>query len=159
MKIIGIVAIADNYAIGRDGALPWHHSADLKFFKERTIGQAIVMGTKTWRSIGRPLPGRTNIVLSRSGSVDVPDGVLVLADKASAIAVAQNGGSDLFVIGGAEIFAVFASDIDEWFVTTVPDKVHGADTFMPRDFLDGFRAAESRDLGDGLVVTTYVRQK
>ncbi len=64
--IIGIVAVAKNFAIGKDGKLPWHYSADLKFFKETTLNHAIVMGFNTWNSIGKPLPKRLNIVLSQN---------------------------------------------------------------------------------------------
>ncbi|HSK71207.1 MAG TPA: dihydrofolate reductase, partial [Pyrinomonadaceae bacterium] len=70
MSIIGIVAIAQNYAIGRGGKLPWHYSADLKFFKETTLNNAVVMGFNTWKSIGKPLPKRLNIVLSRSAEIE-----------------------------------------------------------------------------------------
>jgi len=77
--IIGIVAIAKNYAIGKDGKLPWHYSSDLKFFKETTAGNAVVMGSNTWRSIGKPLPNRLNVILSRSG-LDLPSGVLLFRD-------------------------------------------------------------------------------
>ncbi|HCA57471.1 MAG TPA: dihydrofolate reductase, partial [Blastocatellia bacterium] len=75
MTLIGIVAIAENFAIGKGGKLPWHYPADLKFFKETTTGNAVVMGRTTWDSIGRPLPNRLNIVLSRSGSIEPQPGV------------------------------------------------------------------------------------
>lgn len=150
--IIGIAAIAKNAAIGRGGKLPWHYSADLKFFKETTMGHAVVMGSGTWRSIGKPLPGRLNIVLSRSGDVQVQDGVLVFPTKAAALVEAAKLECDVYVIGGAEVFRAFAEDIDRWIVTEVPIDVPDADTFMPSDFLDGFSLDESRDLGEGLSV-------
>src|SRR5438045_4056667 len=81
MAIIGIVAIAKNFAIGKGGKLPWHHSADLKFFKETTTGNAIVMGANTYRSIGKPLPDRLNIVLSRNSSIEPVPEVLRLSEK------------------------------------------------------------------------------
>ena len=68
--ITAIVAIARNFAIGRDGKLPWHYSADLKFFKRTTSGHTVVMGFNTWKSIGKPLPNRLNIVLSRTRTID-----------------------------------------------------------------------------------------
>jgi len=78
MAIIGIIAIAQNYAIGRGGTLPWHYSADLKFFKQTTTGSAIVMGFNTWRSIGKPLPNRLNIVLSRSENIEPQPNVILM---------------------------------------------------------------------------------
>ena len=158
MVIIGIVAIAKNLAIGKGGKLPWHYSADLRFFKETTMGQTIVMGSRTWRSIGRPLPGRTNIVLTRSGNVDAPDEVAVFTTKEQAIALAVNRNTDLYVIGGAQVFHEFAGDIDRWIVTEVPATVEDADTFMPADFLNEFDLESKRDLGDGLVVSFYARE-
>jgi dihydrofolate reductase len=155
--IIGIVAIAKNLAIGRDGKLPWHYSADLKFFKETTMSQAIAMGSNTWRSIGRTLPGRLNIVLSRSGNIDVPPEVSVVDSKAAAMALARDSNVDLYVIGGAKVFEEFAGEIDRWIVTRVPIAVEDADTFMPSNFLDGFTPEITRDLGDGLSVTCYTR--
>ena len=150
--IIGIVAIAKNYAIGKDGKLPWHYSADLKFFKETTTGNAVVMGANTWRSIGKPLPNRLNVVLSRSGNVEVPASVMKLSDKDEVVVLAEYLNRDVFIIGGAKTFADFADLIEKWIVTEVTMTVEDADTFMPADFLDDFKIAETRDLGDGLHV-------
>src|SRR6478672_3268985 len=131
MAIIGIVAIDHNNAIGKDGKLPWHYSADMRFFKETTLGNTVLMGANTWRSIGRPLPGRQNIVLSRSGKLELPDGVMLFNNKAAALEAAQAGHTDLFVIGGAAIFKEFAHDLEQWIVTEVPLTVGDADVFMP----------------------------
>ncbi len=156
--IIGIVAIAKNYAIGKDGKLPWHHSTDLKFFKRTTTGNTIVMGSKTWRSIGRPLPGRLNIVLSRSAAFEAPTGVITLGSRDEVTALAEYLTGDLFIIGGAKVFAAFADVIERWIVTVVPDEVEDADTFMPVDFLDGFVVEEATDLGGGLTVKILQRK-
>ena len=150
--IIGIVAIAKNFAIGKDGKLPWHHSADLKFFKETTTGNAVVMGANTWRSIGKPLPNRLNIVLSGNSSVTPPAEVMRLSSKDEILDLAQYLNRDVFIIGGAKVYAEFADVIEKWIVTYVPDEAKDADTFMPRDFLAGFEEVESRDLGDGIHV-------
>jgi len=158
MKVIGIVAVDNHLAIGKDGKLPWHYSADLRFFKETTLDNTVLMGANTWRSIGRPLPGRLNIVLSRSGKVEVPDGVMLFNNKAAALEAAQAGHTDLFVIGGAAIFKEFAHDLEQWIVTEVPLTVGDADVFMPEDFLDGFELGSTRELGDGLVVKFYDRR-
>lgn len=150
--IIGIVAIAKNFAIGKDGKLPWHHSADLKFFKETTTGHAVVMGANTWRSIGKPLPNRLNIVLSGTSSVTPPPDVMRLSSKDEILDLAQYLNRDVFIIGGAKVYAEFADVIEKWIVTYVPDEAADADTFMPRDFLVGFKEVESRDLCDGIHV-------
>lgn len=150
--IIGIVAIAKNYAIGKDGRLPWHYSADLKFFKATTTGSAIVMGSNTWRSLGKPLPNRLNIVLSRSNSIETQPGVLLLRSREEVIALSQYLKSDLFIIGGAKTFETFADSVDEWIVTRIPETVEGADVYMPGDFLDSFKIRETRDLDDGPAV-------
>ena len=155
--IIGIVAIAKNFAIGRHGKLPWHHSADLKFFKETTTGNAIVMGANTYRSIGKPLPNRLNIVLSRNSSVDPAPEIMRLSDKEEVIDLAQYLSRDIYIIGGAEVFKSFAEDIEKWLVTEVPDDVPDADVFMPANFLDDFTETDTRDLGPGLRVRTMRR--
>lgn len=159
MAIIGIVAVDRNLAIGRDGALPWHYSADLKFFKETTTGGVCVMGRRTWESLKGPLPNRLNVVLSRAGSVEERPGVVVLRDARSALSLAPYLARDVFVIGGRQVFDAFAPSIDEWIVTEVPLAVEGADTFMPPDFLEGFAPRESRRLADDLKVTFYSRAR
>ena len=90
MSIIAIVAIAKNYAIGKDGKLPWHYPADLKFFKETTTGHAVVMGSHTWESIGRPLPNRLNIVLSRSAEIEETPNVRLLRSKDEVLEFAED---------------------------------------------------------------------
>ena len=156
--IIGIVAISKNYAIGRGGKLPWHYSADLKFFKETTTGHAVVMGAHTWRSIGKALPERLNIVLSRSGSIELPEGVQLVRSKDKVLAIAATIDTDVFIIGGAKVFEAFAGDIDRWIVTRVPIDVEDADTFMRRDFLDGFDLESTRNLGEGLTVEFHTQR-
>jgi len=158
MAIIGIVAISKNNAIGKNGKLPWHYSADLKFFKETTTGNAVVMGANTWRSIGRPLPNRLNIVLSSSGNVETPPDVLRFARKEDLIEFAREFDKDIYIIGGAKTYADFADVIDRWIVTFVPVEVEDADTFMSRDFLDDFTEIEKHDLGDDLIVKILQRK-
>ena len=150
--IIGIVAIAKNNAIGKGGKLPWHYAADLKFFKETTTGNAVVMGAKTWRSIGKPLPNRLNIVLSGSSSVTPPESVMRLSDKDEILDLAKYLDRDVYIIGGSKTYVEFADVIEKWIVTEVPVTVEDADTYMPADFLDGFELEETRDLGDDLLV-------
>lgn len=156
--ITGIVAISENYAIGKDGKLPWHYPTDLKFFKETTTGNAVVMGFNTWKSIGRPLPNRLNIVLSRSREIEPQPNVLLLrsVDEVSALAGFLN--CDVFIIGGAKTYENFAAAIEKWIVTEVPVNVEDADTFMPRNFLDGFEITKTTPLDSGLLVKSFQRQ-
>lgn len=155
MAIIGIVATAQNFAIGKDGKLPWHYSADLKFFKQTTLGNAVLMGFKTWQSIGKPLPKRLNIVLSRSQNIENQPSVLLLRSKAEVLALAQYLNCNLFIIGGAKTYKNFADVIEKWIVTRIPQSVENADTFMPRDFLNGFQVKETIKLENDLRVKIY----
>jgi dihydrofolate reductase len=155
--IVAIVAIAKNYAIGKDGKLPWHYPADLKFFKESTTGHAIVMGLNTWESIGRPLPNRLNIILSRTAQITESDNIKVLRSKGEVLELAEELDTDLFIIGGARTYATFADVIDKWLVTEVPETVQDADTFMDPGFLNGFTLQQVKTLEGELQVKTYER--
>lgn len=157
MPIIAIVAVSKNLAIGRDGSLPWHYPSDLKFFKSKTTGNAVVMGYTTWQSIGRPLPNRINLVLSRSRDVDGFSDVKVVRSRDDVLEFSKSADVDTYIIGGAETYKLFAEDIDEWIVTEVPIEVPDADAFMPPTFLDGYTQVSTQDLGDGLTVKTYKR--
>ena len=158
MAIIGIVAIAKNFAIGKDGKLPWHYSADLKFFKETTRGNAVVMGFHTWKSIGKPLPKRLNIVLSRSNSIENQSNVLLVRSKEEVLALARYLKGDLFIIGGAKTYENFVDVVEKWIVTEIPLTLEDADVFMLKDFLDGFELTETKDLEDNLRVKIFVKK-
>jgi dihydrofolate reductase len=157
--IIGIVAVDKNGAIGKGGKLPWHYSADMKFFKQTTIGNACAMGYKTWLTLKKPLPNRLNIVLSRQAEIPPQDSLVVMRDVDSVLAMANVLTTDLFVIGGASVYEAFLPYIEKWIVTEVPLTVAGADTFVPKNYLDGFVASVTQPLGDGLVVTFYDRSQ
>lgn len=124
--ITAIVARADNGVIGRDGKLPWHIPADLKRFKALTMGKAMIMGRKTFDSLPGLLPGRRHIVLTRDGDWSA-EGAEVATSVVEALALA---GPDAAVIGGAEVFALFADHIDCWELTEVHEAAEG-DTIMP----------------------------
>jgi dihydrofolate reductase len=158
MAIIGIVAVDRNGAIGKGGQLPWHYPADLKFFKAQTTGHACLMGYRTWLTLKKPLPGRLNVVLTRRPEVEPRESVVWLRDGQSALSLYPYLNCDLYVIGGAQIFEMFRDRIDRWLVTEVPLTVEGAETFMPPNFLEGFRPTDAHDLGDGLRVTFYERK-
>ena len=153
--IIGIVAIARNFAIGKNGKLPWHYSADLKFFKQTTVDNAVVMGFNTWESIGKPLPKRLNIVLSRTRKIENQTNVLLLRSNEEVLALSKYLNCDLFIIGGAETYKNFADVIEKWIVTEVPETIEEADAFMPEDFLNDFKLRETKMLENDLKVKFY----
>ena len=157
MAIIGIVAVDHNLAIGKGGKLPWHYSADMKFFKETTIGNAVVMGRRTWLTLKGPLPDRQNIVLSRDQNL-ANESLIAMSDVESVLDFARQQEAHLFVIGGAKVYESFLPHIQRWIVTEVPLAVEGADTFMPSNFLDGFELYELRQLDQGLRVKFYERK-
>lgn len=157
MSIIGIVAVDKNNAIGKQGGLPWHYSADMKFFKRQTTGHACVMGRRTWASLKKPLPERLNIVLSRSSEIETQPSVIVMRNRLDVLSLKAYLACDLYIIGGAQIYRAFLEDIERWIVTEVPLAVEGADAFMPEDFLRGFRVVETQELEDNLRVKMYER--
>ena len=123
-----IVARSRNHVIGRDNQMPWKISADLQFFKRVTMGFPVIMGRKTWESIGRPLPGRRNIVVSRN-----PDLILNGAELASSLDEALNrlsGTPRVFVIGGEQLFTQAFPKADQLYITEIEMDVEGGDTFF-----------------------------
>lgn len=132
-KIQIVVARAENGVIGRDGDMPWRLPSDLKHFKAATLDAPVIMGRKTFQSIGRPLPGRANIVISRTGFQ--ADGVEVFATLEAAIAracdiAAQAGAKKISVIGGGEIYRQAMEVADELLITEVQADIDG-DTVFP----------------------------
>ncbi len=156
--IIAIVAVDKNGAIGKGGILPWHYPADMKHFKQTTIGHACVMGAKTWRTLKRPLKDRLNIVLTRNSDIEPQESVVVMNDVRSVLAHAQTLTADLFVIGGEQVYRAFLPFTDRWIVTEVPLVVEAADAFVPEDYLERFKKTGSKEIGDGLIVDTYDRE-
>ena len=134
MKIVLLAAIADNGVIGRDNGLPFRQSSDLKRFKTLTMGKPVLMGRKTYASIGKPLPGRTNIVVSRDAGFAAP-GVVAAGHLVAALAVARGdalrrGADEIVVIGGTEIFNQCMSLADRMEITHVHARPAG-DTYFP----------------------------
>lgn len=134
MTISLIVAMGKNRGIGIDGNLPWHLPADLKHFKETTMGKPVIMGRKTYESIGKPLPGRLNIVLSKSGWKPTDDSVIVKETLPSAIryAVLDNPQkhTEIMIIGGGMIYNEAISFVDRMYITRV-DAAPECDAFFP----------------------------
>ncbi len=127
-----IVAADENNAIGIHNALPWHLPEDMKFFKRTTLGKPIIMGRKTFESLGKPLPGRLNIVLSRDTELSLPEGVLLFADLKSAIAHADGtGAEEAVILGGGEIFKQVMDTADRMYITRVHARLAEADTWFP----------------------------
>lgn len=155
--IIGIAAVDRQGAIGKGGKLPWHYSADMKFFRETTTGHAVVMGRKTWLTLGKPLKNRLNIVLSRDPSIEPQESLLVLSDVDSVLSLNDSLTTDLFVIGGGQIYEAFLPRIEKWIITEVPLSVKGADAFMPEDYLTNFEETDTQAIGEGLRVKYYDR--
>lgn len=156
--IIGIAAVARNGAIGKRGKIPWHYSADMKFFKSTTMGHAVVMGRKTWLTLKQPLTGRLNIVLTRDGNLEPEESLVVLSDIESVLSLNTSLTTDMFVIGGAQIYRAFLPHIEKWIITEIPVTVEDADAFMPETYLDDFKRAGSEKLEDNLVVRSYDRR-
>lgn len=141
--IKAIVAMAENRIIGNAGTIPWHLPEDFKFFKATTMGHAILMGRKTFASIGRPLPGRENIVLSRT----MPETAGVTVISSTDDLQEPTDGRDLFVIGGEEIYRLLLPRIQELYVTKVPRTIEG-DTCFPEfeeQFDAGTKVLETSD--------------
>ena len=128
MTISIIAAVSDNDVIGRNNDLPWKQSSDLKRLKQLTMGHHMLMGRKTWESVGRPLPGRTIVVITRDASYK-PDGVLVTNTIEDALELAK-GDDEIFIAGGAQIFQQSLHVADRMHITRVHAEVEG-DTFFP----------------------------
>ena len=139
-----IVAHAADNVIGNEGNMPWHHPADLKHFKAVTSGHAIIMGRTSFEAIGRPLPKRRNIVLSRSGYGN--DGIEVFPNLEAAIAAARQTDDKPFIIGGAQIYEQALPYVTHCFITEIAEK-HPGDAFFPQLKFDEWELVDSRDEG------------
>ncbi len=146
MKISLIVAMAANRAIGLDNKMPWHLSADLKKFKAITMGSPIVMGRKTYESIGRPLPGRSNIIISRNLDYQQA-GCLVFNDIKAAIEASSKDAEEIFIIGGAELYKATLPHADNLYLTLINQDFNG-DTFFPEIDFKAWTEASREDISD-----------
>ena len=158
MKEINIiVAMTESRVIGRNGTLPWHLSEDLKLFKTHTTGNIIIMGRKTFDSIGRPLPNRRNIVVSSSIPEDkkVP-GVEYFPDLEHALDAAQRGEGKIFIIGGASIYHQMIDRADRLYISLVEGSYDG-DTFFP-EVKDDVWKVVSTEPHTGFTLRIYERK-
>jgi dihydrofolate reductase len=132
ITISAIVAHAENRVIGKDNKMPWHLPADLKHFKEITTGHPILMGRKTFESIGKPLPNRTNLILTRDTLFIAPEGTIVVHSLEAALQeVRKIAASQLFIIGGAQLYEQFLPNIQKLYLTLIHHPFEG-DTFFPK---------------------------
>jgi dihydrofolate reductase len=142
-----IVAVASNGVIGRDGGLPWHLPSDLRYFRTVTMGKPVIMGRLTWESIGRPLPGRTMIVVTSAGDVG-SDQVLLAPTLAAALAIGERelgpAGGEVLVIGGAHLYAEAIDLVDRIYLTEVHAEFEGDTRFAKLDG-DCWREVSRRD--------------
>lgn len=153
-----IVAMSKNNVIGQNGRMPWHYSEDLKRFKQMTMGHSLIMGRKTFESIGKPLSGRQNIVISKT--LEPQDGIIVVPgiDQAfmHAKETSKTWGEEVFIIGGGEIYKQTLSKVQKIYMTIVQKNVEG-DTFYPEIDRRIFREIERREhKGLGISFVTYV---
>ena len=138
-RLIAIAAMARNRVIGRAGTIPWRISDELRWFKQATTGHAVLMGRKTFNSLGKPLPNRRNLVVTRGPAIDT-EGVTTIRDLA-AFNPADHAapGTDVFVIGGAEIYAQLLPRCTELLLTVLPRDVEGDTVFPQFETLFEFR--------------------
>ncbi len=151
-----IAALAENRVIGAGGKIPWRLPEDLKFFKEKTLGHTVVMGRKTWDSLGKPLPGRRNVVVSRKlppGEKSLPGAVVVPSLEAVEALPTQG---EVWVIGGAEIYALALPRCAELYLTQVCGKPDG-DTFFLL-YENQFAAVETLRETPEFKIVRYVRK-
>lgn len=151
MRISLIVAMDDNGVIGHEGGMPWHLPADLRHFRQHTMGKPILMGRRTFESIGRPLPDRDNLVLTRRGDFRA-DGVRRVGDLEAGIALAAGeGAAELMVIGGAQVYGLALPRADRLLITRI-DGTYPGDTWFPaldpdawETVADDYQAADDRN--------------
>jgi dihydrofolate reductase len=151
-----IVAVADNGIIGKDGKLPWKIPEDLRFFKQTTMGHAIIMGRKTWDEVGKPLPGRRNIVVSRKPDLRL-EGAEITSSLEDAIALAKKTDDDPFVIGGAAIFAAAIPLASKILLTEVHQSPDGDTTFPSFDRSAWRETARRKGETEGVEFVTLER--
>jgi dihydrofolate reductase len=166
IETILVAAIGENGVIGRDNALPWRLKSDLQYFKRVTMGKPIVMGRKTYQSIGKPLPGRTNIVVTRDSSFSAP-GVITASTLDQGMTIAREdalarGADAIAVIGGTDIFRQTIADADRLVLTRVHMSPQGESVFPdidPNEWREIERSEQPQGPGDdcGFTYLTYIR--
>lgn len=156
-----VVAHAHDYVIGKNNAMPWHLPNDLQHFKRVTLGHPIVMGRKTFESIGRALPGRLNIVISRNASYEVPEGVVLVDSLEAGIARAQRESDTVMIIGGAQIYKEALPLADRLYVTKIDASFEGDARFPAYDEADYdiIEQSETFQNDEGVEYTSYTYER
>ena len=148
MKISIVVAVAENGVIGKDNQLPWRLSSDLKHFKKLTTGHAVLMGRKTYESIGRPLPKRTNLIVTRNQDYQAA-GCEVFTSIEQALKFAQKSNeTEIFIIGGAQIYQQILPQVNTVYLTKVKTEVVG-DAYFDLSLLDQFTTVSVESMAVG----------
>ncbi|WP_458208454.1 dihydrofolate reductase [Haladaptatus sp. NG-SE-30] len=159
MRLVLVAAVAENGVIGRDGGMPWHYPEDLRHFKETTMGHPVVMGRTTYESIAAridgPLPGRTNVVLSRSNP-NLPKDVVLVDGVEEAVDTVAELDDTAFVVGGATIYEQFLPHADEMVLTEIHEEYEG-DTRFPEWDAESWQEVE-RDERDEFDFVRYKRR-
>ncbi len=159
MKLSILAALSDNDVIGRAGELPWRLPDELRYVKRTTVGHTLLMGRKTYESIGRPLPGRTSIVVSRNRSYQPHPKVIVVADLERGIEVAaERGETELFVFGGESIYAEALPRADRLYLTRVHATLEGDAYFPPFDPADWKQTARESHARDARHAHAFTHQ-
>lgn len=167
-----IAAVDKNFAIGKAGTIPWHLPADFAYFKEKTMGHPVIMGYNTYLSIGRSLPGRTNIVLTDKEKIEgcevvhSLDEALDLAQQCTRLDLVHMAGQkddEVFVIGGASVYAQALPYADKLMVTYIDTKIEGADAFFPKinfnEWLEVSRKKHEADEKNNLAMEFVIYEK
>ena len=149
-----IVARSRNHVIGRDNQMPWKISADLQFFKRITMGHPVIMGRKTWESIGRPLPGRRNIVVSRNADYEATGGELVgsLDEALKSLSEFER----VFVIGGEQLFTQAFPKADRLYITEIDLDIDGGDTFFEVPNTSDWKEIERTPGAEGDITFSFI---
>lgn len=149
-----IVARSRNHVIGRDNQMPWKISADLQFFKRVTMGHPVIMGRKTWESIGRPLPGRRNIVVSRNANYEAKG-----ADLVGSLEEALKNLNEferVFVLGGEQLFKQAFDKADRLYITEIDLDIEGGDTFFAVPDPDNWKEVERTPGSEGDITFSFI---
>ncbi|MGE7835073.1 dihydrofolate reductase [Viridibacillus arvi] len=154
-----IVAHDENNVIGLNNAMPWHLPGDLAYFKRTTMGKPMIMGRKTFESIGKPLPGRTNIVITRDEEY-AREGIIIVHSLEEALAQAEKESEEIMIIGGEQIFRMTLPMADRLYVTKI-EKQYEGDTFFPSygDEWQVVSQSEVNETEDGLKFTYFVYER
>lgn len=149
-----IVARSRNHVIGRDNQMPWKISADLQFFKRVTMGHPVIMGRKTWESIGRPLPGRRNIIVSRNADYQATGGELVgsLDEALKSLSEFER----VFVIGGEQLFKQAFDKADRLYITEIDLDIDDGDTFFEVPNASNWKEVERTPGSEGDITFSFV---